>query len=60
MNKFYLSIVKIKKKHNTNLLLSNMKYYNYYNNFNINSIQDWYKLENKYNKKNFNTNSIKE
>ncbi len=37
-----------------------MKYYNYYNNFNINSIQYWYELENKYNKKNFNTNSIKE
>ena len=60
MNKFYLSMVKIKKKYNTNLLLSNMKYYNYYNNFNINSIQDWYELENKYNKKNFNTSSIQE
>lgn len=60
MNKFYLSIVRIKKKYNTNLLLPYIKYNYYYNKFNINSIQDWYELENKYNKKNINTNSIKD
>ena len=63
MNKFYLSIVKIRKTYNTNLLFSNIKYNNYYNNFNINSIQDWYTLENIYNNRfknnKVNNNSIK-
>ena len=48
MNKFYLSMVLIKHKFNKNYIKCPLKTKKI--GFNINSMQDWYNLENKYKK----------
>lgn len=61
MNKFYLSMVLIKSKFNKKSIRTRLRYK--YVGFNINSMQDWYKLENNKKKNNvikFNINSIQD
>ena len=61
MNKFYLSMVLIKSKFSKKSIRTGLRYK--YVGFNINSIQDWYELENKKKRNNvikFNINSIKD
>ena len=61
MNKFYLSMVLIKSKFSKKSIRLGLRYE--YVGFNINSMQDWYKLENNKKKNNiikFNINSIQD
>jgi len=56
MNKFYLSMVLIKSKFSKKSIRHGLRYE--YVGFNINSMQDWYKLENNKKKKNINKYNI--